>query len=106
MFKHSEESKRKISESKKGYKPSPESFEKRKATLSARKDEEISEREKAAKSAFSSYWKGKKRPKREMTEAERQQRRDAAAKANAKRWQKTDTCETQPSQKDQHQTQT
>jgi group I intron endonuclease len=95
-FKHSDESKRKISESKKGYKPSPESIDKRKETLKARKDEEISELEKAAKSSFASYWKGKKRPKREMTEAERQQRRNASAKANAKRWKKTDTVETQP----------
>ncbi len=105
MFSHSEETKKKISESKKGYSPSPESFLKKNETLRARRDEDVSDKEKAAKTAFASYWKGKKRPKREMTEAERQQRRNAAAKANAKRWKKTDTDETQQLQTDQHQPQ-
>lgn len=103
-FSHSEETKKKISESKKGYVPSPESFLKKNETLRSRKIEDISDREKESKKAFGSYWKGKKRPKRILSDAELEQRRNALDKA--KRQKKIDICEMQKSQMDPHQTQT
>lgn len=82
-FGHSDETKRKISESKKGQLRSKESIEKWKTSISQR---DPTEKEIEFRSKFGSFWKGRKRPKRQLTEKELAARKANWKKGNEIRW--------------------
>lgn len=96
-FTHSEETRAKISKSKKGYRPSPNAIQKMKATRKARA---VTPEEASARAKFGNYWKGRKRPKRKLTERELEARRANFAIGRKGRWKRID--DTQPSLLDQH----
>lgn len=100
-FGHSEETKRKISESKRGQTRSKESIEKWKISMSNR---DLTSKEIESRSRFSSLWKGRRRPKRELTEKELSARRSNWKKGNAIRWQNSSDTDLEPQTiSDQHQ---